>query len=224
LKTLNLLRIALLALALPGIMAASILTTSPNPSDLGDLNHDTVWSWRIDNVDLGGHEITSASLTLAGIYNNDNSSNRLFIHLLDSVPNAGTAHRSDPYSTIRDYFLTPSSSFAPQPGPSNVLLDAPSFAGGQANKVDYNYTFTAEQLTILQSFIANNGNLAFGFDPDCHFYNSGISFQMTTAQAPEPGTSLLVGVCLLFGVPVLRRFAPLKSKTRADQASIEPRS
>ena len=198
---------ALLLLTLPGVIPASIITASPNPSDLGDLNHDTVWTWRIDSINLGGDEITSASLTLAGIYNSDNSSNRLFLHLLDSVPNAGTAHRSDPYSYIRDYFLTPSSSFAPQPGASNVLLAAPSFAGGQANKVDYIYTFTAEQLTMLQSFIANNGNVAFGLDPDCHYYNSGISFQMTTAHAPEPGTSLLVGLCLAFGVPVLRRFA-----------------
>lgn len=181
------------------------MTTSPSPADLGDLDHDTLWTWRIDNIDLGGNEITSASLTLADIYNWQTEPNRLFIHLLDTVPNAGTAHRSDPNSNISDYFLNPASSFAPASGSSNVLLVAPSFAGGQANKVDYTYTFTPEQLTILQSFIANNSNFALGFDPDCHYYNSGVSLQINTIDNPEPGTSFLVGACLLLGAPLLRR-------------------
>jgi hypothetical protein len=206
-KKLYLPQLALLILALPGIVPAAVLTFSPNPSDFGDLDHDTVWTWRIDNVDLGGHAITSASITLAGIYNWQDESNRLFIHLLDTVPNAGTAHRSDVNDGISDYFLNPASSFAPMPGTSNVLLVAPSFPGGSANKTDYTYTFTQDQLAILQAYIANNGNLALGFDPDCHYYNSGITFQMTTTYSPEPGTSILVGVCLLLGLPVLRRIA-----------------
>jgi hypothetical protein len=206
-KRLYLPQLALFILALPGIVPAAILTFSPNPSDLGDLDHDTVWTWRIDNVDLGGHAVTSASITLAGIYNWQDETNRLFMHLLDTVPNAGTAHRSDLTSGISDYFLNPSTSFAPLPGTSNVLLVAPSFPGGSANKTDYTYVFTQDQLVTLQAFIANNGNLAFGFDPDCHYYNSGISFQIATVQNPEPATSILVGVCLLLGLPVLRRMA-----------------
>jgi hypothetical protein len=219
LNRLKLLGIILSALALPGITPAALITFFPSPSDLGDLEHGTVWTWRIDNVNLGGETISAASLSLAGIYDSQQEPNRLFIHLLDTVPNAGTAHRSDPSSGITDYFLNPSYTFAPAFGSSNVLLTAPSFAGGQANKIDYTYVFTPAQLAILQSFIANNSNLAFGFDPDCHYYNSGISFQITTVDSPEPGTSFLVGGCLLLAVPVLRRFARRKPKAGSGSAA-----
>ncbi len=188
-------------------MPASIMTFTPSPADLGDLEHDTVWTWRIDNLNLGGHAIQSATLTIAGIYNYQNEPNRLFIHLLDTAASAGTAHRSDPSNSISDYFLNPSRSFAPAYGSSNILLTSQSFPGGEANKIDSTYIFTAQQLAILQSFIANNGNFALGFDPDCHYYNSGVSLQITTVDNPEPGTYLLVGICLLAGIPVIRRFS-----------------
>jgi hypothetical protein len=207
--------------ALPGLLSASVLTFSPKPSQLGDLDHATVWSWRIDNVNLErGYHPTSASLTISGIYNWRDEPNRLFIHLLDSVPKSGTAARSDPSDSISDYFLHPAANFAPAYGASNVLLTAPSFAGGYQNRIDYTYVFTPRQLAVLESYIRNNGNFAFGFDPDCHFYNDGVSFQMTTAHAPEPGSSLLVGVCLLFGIPIIRRCARIKSRS----SSSEPRA
>jgi hypothetical protein len=207
---------ALLMLALPGFLSASILTFSPTPSQLGELDHGTVWTWRIDSVSLAGYHVASASLTISGIYNWQDEPNQLFLHLLDTASNPGTAHRSDPSGLISDYFLNPASNFAPAYGASNVLLTAPTFAGGYQNRINYTYIFTPQQLAALESYINSNGNFALAFDPDCHYYNDGVSFQMTTAHAPEPGTSLLVGVCLLLGIPVIRRFARVKSRSSSD--------
>ncbi len=65
---------------------------------------------------------------------------------------------------------------------------------GYASAQHYTYTFTAAQLTALPGYIANGNNLAFGFDPDCHYWNNGIVFSFTTGPAvPEPATMLLLG-------------------------------
>jgi hypothetical protein len=44
----------------------------------------------------------------------------------------------------------------------------------------------------------NGGNIAFGFDPDCHFWNDGIVFSFTTkpTATPEPTTMVLLGTGL----------------------------
>jgi hypothetical protein len=198
-------RIAVLVMALPWVVSATLLTNAPSPLNIEDLDHDALWTWRLDNVNLGGQRILSATLTIAGIYNWQDEQNRLFIHLLDTVPNAGTTRTPEVAGGIQDYFLNPADGFAPAYGSSNIVLDAPTFLGGEVNKVDYTYIFTPEQLTSLQVFIANHGDVAFGFDPDCHFYNSGISFQATTTHTPEPTTALLVGVGLALAWPALRR-------------------
>ena len=54
-------------------------------------------------------------------------------------------------------------------------------------------------LTALANYISNGSNIALGLDPDCHFGDTSITFQIygnsnvTTSAVPEPGTMLLVG-------------------------------
>jgi hypothetical protein len=62
----------------------------------------------------------------------------------------------------------------------------------------YTYTFTEAQLQILSAYFAN-GDLAFGLDADCHYWNNGITFNMSTnnnAPVPEPATMTLLGTGL----------------------------
>jgi hypothetical protein len=44
----------------------------------------------------------------------------------------------------------------------------------------------------------NDANIAFGLDPDCHFWNNGITFTLTTTptSVPEPTTLALLGTGL----------------------------
>ncbi len=74
-------------------------------------------------------------------------------------------------------------------------------ASDTTNPFSYTYTFSSAQLTTLNSYIANGLDFAIGFDPDCHFYNTGISLALTTAASspavPEPASIILLGTGLL---------------------------
>jgi hypothetical protein len=51
-------------------------------------------------------------------------------------------------------------------------------------------------LNILSAYFMNGGDFAFGFDPDCHFWNNGITLTLTTCPptaTPEPATLALLG-------------------------------
>lgn len=202
--------VALVILALPATAFADTITyqapaTAPNAGPGGprqvDLDHHRAYTWRLDNVRLPqGHVVTGATLTFHNIRNWDTNPNMLFIHLLDAAKNAGIASFIDatgvpvPSSQIQDNFAGALYNSNPlvNPGTGNTLLTARSFS---TTPTTFVYTFTVEQLAALNTYLQNGNNIAFGFDPDCHFWNNGITFKMTTdsAPVPEPTTLALLG-------------------------------
>lgn len=185
---------AFLLVAAASTASATTLNYSPTPADLYDLDHHVVYTWRLDNLTLDPASITSASITFTNIRNWDSNPNVLHIHLLDTAKNAGVASFTDdttgatPVTDFTDDFSDPRyhsmSSWLVAAGTADTFLANHSFT---TTPTTWTLNFDATQLGILRTYIANGNNVAFGFDPDCHFYNDGIKFSL---NVPDSGTTL----------------------------------
>jgi hypothetical protein len=185
---------------------ADTLTFTPTPVDLNDLDHHSVYTWKVSNVNLNGQQITGARISIKNIANWDNNANKLFMHLLDNAKSAGVSSfidDPDPNNTnvsiIDDFADTRyhnQSNWLVAAGTADTYLTQASFTTTPTNFV---YNFSAAQLQALFTYISNGGNFALGFDPDCHFFNDGITFEIFTGSAatvPEPATLALLGTGL----------------------------
>ncbi|MDT5296602.1 MAG: motif [Acidobacteriota bacterium] len=197
---------AIFIFCLSSTAKADTLTFTPTPVDLNDLDHHSVYTWKVSNVNLNGQQITGARISIKNIANWDNNANRLFIHLLDNAKSAGVASfLDDPnpnntsVSIIDDFANTRfhnQSNWLVAAGTADTYLTDASFTMTPTNFV---YNFSAAQVQALFTYISNGGNFALGFDPDCHFFNDGVTFEIFTGSAatvPEPATLALLGTGL----------------------------
>lgn len=205
--------LAVLLLTMVGA-AHAVLTTlsySPNPVDLNDLDHHMIYTWRLDN--LPRETVTAATVSFSNIRNWDANTNKLFGHLLDGALNAGVASFVDdpttsaPVTDITDDFMSARNHSDPNwllaPGTADTKLFGKSFTMTPST---WEYTFSGAELTKLNQYLAD-GTIAFGFDPDCHYFNDGITFSMTfnapvagPSPIPEVSALLPLGGVMLLGV------------------------
>ena len=165
---------------------AGAATFYPDPADIYDLEHSHYYMWGINWTIPEGETILGASLFFDNIRNWTTEDNTLWIHLLDTAT-AGITTFSDTRPGISDDFTG-----------QGILLTQYSLPD---TAQDITYDFTPEQINTLITYVANDGNFGFGFDPDCHYWNSGIKLTIIT---PEPMTMLLLGFGLL-GLGLARR-------------------
>ena len=177
-------------------------TRDPNNSNYAggvnqfDLDHHLAYTWRIDGINLpAGQTITGATLTFTSMRNWDGNTNMLFVHLFDTALNANVASFNDaagsPVTDIQDNFAIANPLVSAST--ANTFLGSRSF--DNAAPQTWTITFNQAQLNALAAYIANGNNIAFGFDPDCHYWNNGISFRIITGptEVPEPATLALLG-------------------------------
>ena len=218
-----------LSLLLLGLMAAKAAANSytytPSPADLYDLDHHSAYTWRIDNISLAGGPISGASLTFKDIRNWDPNPNMLFIHLFDTAKSSGVKSFYDasgvPVDQINDNFAPAMMKSNPliASGTGNTFLTNVSFT---MTPTTFTYNFTAAQLVVLQQYINNGKNIAFGLDPDCHFWNNGVTFKIVTGiPVPDTGATVgLLGLALLVLVGAQQRMAGNHNGTRRARPSV----
>lgn len=199
---------------------ATTYTYSPTPANLNNLDHHFVYAWRINNLPTLGNNvaIAGATLTFKHIANWDNTANMLFVHLLDTSKYAGVSSFVDatgspvPSSQIHDNFAAPylntTNSSSPYYNPlivagaGNTFLFSRSFT---TTPTDYTFTFTPAELVVLLSYMNNGHDIAFGIDPDCHYFNDGITFGFWTRSVAEGGSSVILLALSMGAILAVRR-------------------
>jgi hypothetical protein len=200
-------------LAAPARAAVTTLNYQPSPTDLYDLDHHMVYTWRLDDLLVNSSTITGASLTFSNIRNWDSNENVLHLHLLDTAINPGVASFQDvdqtqvPVVDLTDDFSNPRYHNNPgwlvANGTADTLLGNPSFGTTGTN---FTINFTSTELAALKSYIANGHDIAFGLDPDCHFYNNGITFSIQSTPVPEMSATLpIIALLAVAGMLEIRR-------------------
>lgn len=108
-------------------------------------------------------------------------------------------------------------------GQAVTYLTSFTDTNGSNTKENYSYDFTGGQISTLQAYLGtlagyqkySNGttnnltkprwDLGLGFDADCHYWNDGVSFTVTTASVPDSGATLGLLASVLGGLALLRR-------------------
>jgi hypothetical protein len=199
--------LALFAATDSATAAVTTLSWQPSPADLNDLDHHQVYTWRIDNITVNPATITSATISFNNIANWDTNSNMLHLHLLDTAKFAGVASfvddptNSSPVTDFTDDFINSrfhgNSQWLVANGTADTFLKDKSFSN---TPTDYTYTFTGAQLTALQQYLTNGGDIALGFDPDCHYFNDGITFTLNFTPVPEVANMIPIALLLATSV------------------------
>ncbi len=202
-SSLRLLVIAIgLNLIVSTFASASFFEFNPRPNDLKELSHSEYFSWGINLALEPGEKIKAATLKFSNIRDwTEEEDDHLFIHLLDN-PKKGSISYIDSHSA--------GDNFA---GKGKLICDWSDPQGGSSRNfdlvIDLGILGFLDELNDYAATAPENrhGNFGFGIDPDCHYYNNGVTFSITTeipppnSNVPEPATMtiLLAGgllVCL----------------------------
>ncbi|HUS46543.1 MAG TPA: PEP-CTERM sorting domain-containing protein [Phycisphaerae bacterium] len=178
------------SLGLSAASADTIHTFSPSPRDLYDLDHSRYYTWGIDRTWEANDVVVGATLTFYNIRNWDDNPNVLYVNLLDYAPLG-----------VRSYWdgEDPNNAFEGQGAELVTYVDLPS------TSQTLTHQFTPAQLVAMNEY-DDGGRFALAFDPDCHFYNCGVSLEVITASTPVPEPSSLALIAIGAGGLILRRF------------------
>jgi len=160
--------LALLGMATVMVNAAEVFTFTPDPENLNDLDHHMWYSWGFDVTVLDGRFIEEVELRIENISNWDDDANVLYLHLLNNAP-MGVNSGHDGQDPV-DYF-----------DGAGPLIEAWVDENGAGASEDLSFLLSERGLIDdAQNFVLD-GILGIGFDPDCHYFNDGVTLIVTAS-------------------------------------------
>ncbi len=173
----------------------------PYPEDLYDLPHGYAYMWGLE-IEIPEHEqISGASILFKNIRNWTEEDNDLWLTLLDEPAIIGVRQYTD-YSYPENYFGNWDAS----------ALELHHYEDLGDDAQDLLYVFSQDELDALNDYLAD-GDMALGFDPDCHFYNDYIEFCIETSHIPEPSTAAMFSIgTVVFGLAFVGRKLHARSR------------
>jgi len=191
-------RIIILILVLTLVLVSQTkanYTFQPSVEDIDSLNHNYFYIWKVSWSPPSNEIISEATLSIADI--NDwrvGDNDILNIRLLseDNINNAVTdLGMQILWNSTGDIFWGWDQEGVGDnlAGYGDLLIsytDDESPPGLQ----NFSYDFTGAQVSLLSSYIKNDGVFGIGFDPDCEYSNNGVSLTSET-YIPAPGAIVL---------------------------------
>jgi len=194
-----------------GGSSSSSLPSANQGNDIYDLDHTYAYEWALTIPDVpDGYSLDWVSVLVGNLtdYRYAPGTDKLFINLLDTPKSKRSGSGSIGTATnyvnrYSDGGTTASNYFANWPG-DHALLDTYVDTNGYspnnpATWDDYELRVTDE----TQLGWVADGKFGWGIDPDCHFYNSGITLT-AHASAPELPPALLLGAVPVAGLAMRR--------------------
>jgi hypothetical protein len=196
-------RIVILILALTSVLVSAAeanYTFQPSVPDLDDLDHYYYYIWEV-NWSLPENEIISG----ANLFIEDINDWKVET---DDILNMRLLSKNNIDDAVSDLSMLTlySDIFRGQDdcgGGDNLsaygdLLATYTDTEAVPGPEDFSYTFTGTQISLLSGYVTNDGVFGIGFDPDCHYWNNGITLTIETNVIPAPSAIVLgsIGVGL----------------------------
>jgi hypothetical protein len=197
--------------------------------DVFDLEHQYAYSWgtstssgsgqTLRSLLNSGYTVTNATIKVWNIWDWQVEQDILNIRLLNGTATGLRVYEDNPTDSFpnSDYFSPASRSGGQIYYTNQIALTTWSDpVGGVNNGFDLVYAFDATEKLTLASWIQDGGTFGLGFDPDCHYFNTGIEWCIEVTPTPTENqtvpdggsTAALLGLALL-GVGAIRsKFQP----------------
>jgi hypothetical protein len=171
---------------------------TPTAPDLNDLDHGYYYTWGIRWQVPTNEQIVEAYLTYDNIYDwTSEDGDHLYTHLLQADV-TDTNGSSSPNWVQRTGYQTILKSGTDSNGGDQFVGQGPLLddwsdpAGGSPSGYDHVVNIPHYDANNIDLFAyLSDGNIGFGIDPDCHYYNDGVTLTIKTSPVPAPGAAVL---------------------------------